>query len=206
MKKIKNNKVYYGLLIVGISALFGCGGGGSDNDIETDPQVNVNSDGIQVDSPVNEPKDARVTAISMDNTNLLVGDSALVSVGVTYGVSRVEEAGERVIVVVKLPAGTRYAIDSSGIRTENSSVGAAPVKTDCSDGSSFIAYDFGASDLVNAEDPDGREDADFELIFVVDGVSPTGETALLAEAADNSSSYSCDSDFREEVTVGFSVK
>lgn len=169
----------------------GCGGG-SDSPNTSEPSAN-------------EPRDARVTVIKVEKATFSVGDSSLVSVDVTYAVSKVEENGERVALVLKLPVGLTYAIDSSGIRTSTSSANTVPVKTSCADGSSFLAYELGAIELNDSQDPDGIEDADFELIFVADGVSPTGITVITAGAADNSLSYSCDGGYKEEASVGLNV-
>lgn len=184
----------------------GCGGGGSNNnntDIASEPATGNNQDPSQ--PSVNEPRDARVTAMSMEKPIFGVGSSSLVSVDVTYALTRVRENGERVALVVKLPAGLAYAIDSSGIRTSTSSANAVPVSLPCSDGSSFLAYDLGGTELNNSQDPDGREDADFELIFVVDGISTAGVTVITAGASDNSLSYSCDKGYEEEASTGVTV-
>lgn len=186
------------------SVLVGCGGGGGDDQPATDTP-NSPADTPDTTPAPSEPKDARVTGVALENAVLATGDSTLVKVDVTYGESRVEQNGERVAVVVKLPPGVQYAIDSSGIRTDDSSSDATATTTACADGSSFIAYDFGKAELDSATDPDGREDADFELIFVVDGTGLSGDAVISAAAADNTLSFSCDSNFNEEVATGVTV-
>ena len=185
--------------------LTGCGGSGGGNE-EVTPGTETASNGSgETTSTPNEPKDARVTAIGLENAILATGDSTLVNIDVTYGESRVEQNGERVTVVVKLPPGLQYAVDSSGIRSGGSSSEAVANVTTCADGSSFIAYDFGVAELDSATDPDGREDADFELIFVADGTGLTGEAVISSAAADNALSFSCESNFQEEIATGIRV-
>lgn len=182
----------------------GCGGGGGGNDEVATDTSSIDESG-NTTPPPNEPRDARVIAINLVSPVIATGDSTLVNIDVTYGESRVEQNGERVAVVVKLPPGTQYAIDSSGIRSGDSSSNAVANVTACADGSSFVAYDFGIVELDTATDPDGREDADFELIFVVDGTGPTGDTVIAVAAADNTLGFSCDSNFQEEVATGIRV-
>lgn len=188
-----------------ISILFGIGcGGSSSND---DSQANADNGVINPDPAVQagEPADARVVSISLDKPVFAVGETSLLRVNVTYAERRVLEKGEKVALVIKLPKGAVYQGDSTGIVTEDSSTTASPDILSCPDGESYVAYDLGAKQLVSSIDPDGREDADFELVIGVDGIEPTGLNILSAGAADNSLAYACGQNFGEEASTSITV-
>src|SRR5690606_26431360 len=107
--------------------------------------------------------------------------------------------------VIKLPAGAVYQADSTGIVTEDSSTTATPNVLNCPEGESYVAFDLGATELKSSIDPDGRQDADFELVIGVDGISATGVNILSAGASDNSMSYACGQDFGEEASTSITV-
>ncbi len=202
--KVSNKKFKF-LLCLLITPLLGIGCGGSSGDDNTqDEGTPVQVDPV-ADPSAGEPADARVVSISLDKPSFAVGDTALLRVDVTYAERRVLEGGERVVLVIKLPAGAIYQADSTGIVTENSSTTASPDILTCPDGESYVAYDLGSDELKSSIDPDGRQDADFELVMGVDGMSPTGLNILSAGAADNSLSYGCGKNFGEEASTSITV-
>ncbi len=204
----KNTSMYtFGLTIVLFSStIIACGGGGSDSSGEQNTPTVSADPSTPGTTAQGEPEDANVVSIALEKPSFPVGEFSTVNLTVTYAESRVLQGGEKVVVVVKLPAGVSYERDSSGITTTSSSTNTAPTQLDCANGESFIAYDLGSTELKGSEDPDGRLDADFNLIFAIEGAAQSGLSIISASAADNALVYSCEGSFDEEVSTSVTVQ
>lgn len=193
-----------GALLSGMLLLAACGGGGGDDDVPSDGVDNTPPPVGTTPDPI-EPEDARVVRMTLDGAFIPLGGVGVLSVEPTFAESRVA-AGERVVIVVKLPAGLRYQEESSSIQTESGTRGVSAFASPCEDGSSLITYDLGKAELDNAQDPDGLDDADARLIIGIEGVNNTASAAIQAAAADNSLAASCGANFDSESDVAVAVQ
>ncbi len=191
------------LLLAGMLVLAACGGDGGDDDSSDGPGT-IPPPVDETPAPI-EPEDARVVRMSLDAPFIPLGGVGLLSIEPTFAESRVA-AGERVVLVVKLPAGVGYQEESSTVQTESGTRGISAFAAPCGDGSTLITYDLGSAELDGAQDPDGVDDADARIIVGVEGLSNTPAAAIQAAAADNAFAASCDGNFDAESDVAVAVQ
>ncbi len=198
-----NRDLKKSLVVAAMLLLSACGGSGGDDD--SNDGVNTPPTPVDETPTPAEPEDARVVRMALDSAFIPLGGVSDLSLEPTYGESRVA-AGERVVIVVRLPAGVGYQEDSSSVQTESGSRGISALATPCPDGGTLITYDLGSAELNDAKDPDGLDDADARVIIGVEGLVNTGAAKISAAAADNSLAASCDGGFNAESDVTVAVQ
>lgn len=192
------------VLLSGLLVLAACGGSGGNDESSSDGGSTTPPAVDETPTPI-EPEDARVVRMSLDAPFIPLGGVGVLSVEPTFAESRVA-TGERVVLVVKLPAGVSYQEESSAIQTESGSRGVSAFATPCGDGSSLITYDLGSAELDNAQDPDGLADADARLVLGLEGTSNTAAASIQAAAADNALEAACGGSFDAESDVAVAVQ
>ncbi len=147
------------LLVCGIVAC------GNDNDEESDGGAVTNS-------------------VSLENSILRVGAGTVTSVLFSFSSDDVFDDDRRVELVVHLPAILAYRGGTAEIKRpiDDRDINPSNIVT-CSGGDTFLVFDLGETELVDADNPGGDPDA--ELRLTVDAVAVGSSTVGVAAHNDN---------------------
>lgn len=156
-------------VILAVPFLIGCGGDDDDDDFGTN---------------------ANIVELTVDPSVVVPGQGSVVHAKFSFSSSDALDANDDVELVIALPPQLAYRpgtaeiqrpIDDNDINPSQELV--------CADGSSFLRFNLGRSELIDAENPSG--DGDAELTLTVDVRAGAGATTIAATASDDAIGFSC---------------
>lgn len=156
----------------------------------------------------NDSFDPSVINTSLDENQLVVGDSTILKIGLDYdrNGNRIFDRPDDVSLVVKLPAGVRFRTGTAEIQGVSDDEVVRPVVTNCDvSGEQFLDFDIDGDDLVSARDPSGAAEAEIRL--TIDAASQTqGIVFISAQADNNNVLYACGSAFASQSDSSIQVQ
>lgn len=149
-------------------------------------------------------EDADVIDLSVEDSNIEVGEGTVLAVEFSFDADRVFNDGDNVVVVVKLPEGLEFRDGTSEIDgvDGDDSLGAQIVRCSGSN-ETYLIFDMDEFDLDNASNPPG--DADAVLTMTVDGVAPVDFETIEATAGDNEPLFECGERFISDEQAAITV-
>lgn len=166
---MKRLSLITGSLLLALPLVAGCGGSDEDDDIGTN---------------------AVVVEVSGNPSVINVTQASILSTKFSFSSSDLFDEGDDIQVVVALPPQLRFRAGTAEIQRPIDDNDVNPdQELVCPDGSSFLRFTFGRSDLFDADNPSG--DADAELTLTVDSTVPAGTVSIAATASDDTVAFSC---------------
>lgn len=167
---MKNKKNLYLYLTMSLLLTFGVVACGNDDDEETDGGAVTNS-------------------VSVENSTIQVNNATVASVLFSFSSDDIFDDNRRVELVVHLPANLTYRGGTAEIKRpiDDRDVNPSNIFT-CSGGDTFLVFDFGETELIDADNPGGDPDA--ELRFTIDAVA-VGASSIGVSANNDNVIFSC---------------
>lgn len=128
----------------------------------------------------NNTKDAIVSNLFTDAASVQVGDDIDLDVDFTFSHDIVVNDNHNVIVIVRVPNGLRYELDTARVDEVGGTDSVDPTVEICSNGDSYLRFSLGQDVLNNASDPSGT--ADGKLIMALLGSQSVGAVTIDAVA------------------------
>lgn len=154
----------------------------------------TNCGGSHNDDPVD------VKEISAEDSALTVAQKTVVKVDFSFSADRVFNHDNTAYIVLQLPANLTFQRNSAEIQRPFDDNRVSPQVTVCSDGTTYLAFNFDDRDLVDATNPSG--DADARVNFTVNAVSSGNDVIISGEGSEDPINVVCGSSLENDEAVG----
>jgi hypothetical protein len=145
-----------------------------------------------------------VKEISAQDSALTVAQKTVVKVDFSFSADRVFDHDKTAYIVLQLPANLTFQRNSAEIQRLFDDNRVSPQVTDCSDGTTYLAFNFDDRDLVDATNPSG--DADARVNFTVNAVSSGGDIIISGEGSEDPIDTVCGRSLDEEAVAAVTIR
>lgn len=133
---------------------------------------------------------AVVNEIAVDSTVLPLGTGGVLTVLFSFSAHDVFNDNRDIGLVVHLPRSLMYRNGTAEIKRPIDDNSVSPVVTVCAGGDSYLTFELGSNNLIDASNPDGDPDAELRLTF--DAIRIKSGGAIDASALNDGVPFSCE--------------